>query len=99
MLLRIAFLAAFFIISFPGFTQKKSVKTETPTASTPRYDSVFKSVKWRNIGPYRGGRSNAVSGSRGNDQLFYAGYTGGGLWKTEDGGIRWTNISDGFFTR
>jgi len=42
--------------------------------------------------------ANAVSGVVGNDQKFYAGYTGGGLWTTEDGGINWENISDGFFT-
>ncbi len=87
-----------FILTFPGFTQKKPAKSETVAEASPLYDSVFKSVKWRSIGPYRGGRSNAVSGSRASDQLFYCGYTGGGLWKTEDGGIRWTNISDGFFT-
>jgi len=58
---------------------------------------LYKGLKWRNIGPFRGGRSNAVSGVPGNDQVYYAGYTGGGLWKTEDAGLSWFNISDGFF--
>jgi photosystem II stability/assembly factor-like uncharacterized protein len=69
-----------------------------PAAVTPSVNAeVYKGLKWRNIGPYRGGRSNAVSGVVGNDQIYYTGYTGGGLWKTEDAGISWKNISDGFF--
>lgn len=58
--------------------------------------SELETLKWRNIGPFRGGRSNAVSGVVGNDKLYYAGYTGGGVWKTEDAGHTWRNISDGF---
>ncbi len=61
-------------------------------------DSVFKSVKFRNIGPFRGGRSVCTSGVINNPLHYYMGTTGGGLWKTEDAGIKWTNISDGFFT-
>ena len=67
-------------------------------ASKPNPDSLFASLKWRNIGPFRGGRTNAVCGVPGNDLLYYAGYTGGGVWKTEDGGTSWKNISDGAFT-
>lgn len=64
----------------------------------PKFDAtIFEGLKWRNIGPFRGGRANAVSGLPGNDQVFFAGYTGGGLWKTIDAGISWHNISDGFF--
>ena len=76
------------IVSFPLFGQSKSTKWDA---------EVFKALEWRNIGPFRGGRSNAISGVIGNDQLYYAGYTGGGVWKTEDAGLNWTNISDGFF--
>ena len=60
-------------------------------------DSVFKPVKWRSIGPFRGGRSVAASGVVGNDKTYYMGTTGGGLWKTDNMGISWRNISDGFF--
>jgi photosystem II stability/assembly factor-like uncharacterized protein len=45
----------------------------------------------------RGGRANAVSGVTGNNLKFYVGYTGGGVWTTEDGGVNWKNISDGYF--
>lgn len=61
------------------------------------FDTTFQSLKWRNVGPFRGGRSNTVSGVRGNNQLYYVGYTGGGIWKTEDAGLTYNNISDGFF--
>ncbi len=54
-------------------------------------------VEWRELGPYRGGRSCAVTGIDEKPNLFYFGSTGGGIWKTEDGGRSWDNISDGFF--
>ena len=61
-------------------------------------DSIlFQVGEWRNIGPFRGGRSTASTGITGNDQIYYMGTTGGGLWKTEDAGISWKNISDGYF--
>jgi photosystem II stability/assembly factor-like uncharacterized protein len=60
-------------------------------------DSIFKAVKYRNIGPFRGGRSVAASGVVGDPMTYYMGNTGGGLWKTEDGGQLWENISDGYF--
>lgn len=58
----------------------------------------YASMGWRNIGPSRGGRSVAVSGVPGQPLTFFAGYTGGGLWRTDDAGIGWRNISDGQFT-
>jgi photosystem II stability/assembly factor-like uncharacterized protein len=60
-------------------------------------DSVFKSLKYRNIGPFRGGRSVAAAGVVGDPMTYYMGNTGGGVWKTEDGGQLWQNISDGYF--
>jgi photosystem II stability/assembly factor-like uncharacterized protein len=57
------------------------------------------SLTWRNIGPYRGGRVTAVAGIPGRHDVFYMGATGGGVWKTEDGGLSWRNVSDGFFRR
>lgn len=60
-------------------------------------DSIFKYVKYRNIGPFRGGRSVCASGVVGDPLTYYMGTTGGGLWKTEDAGVSWRNISDGFF--
>ncbi|MBK9734598.1 MAG: glycosyl hydrolase [Saprospiraceae bacterium] len=59
--------------------------------------NYFESVEWRHIGPFRGGRSCAVTGVPGKPNLFYFGATGGGVWKTNTGGRKWENISDGFF--
>jgi photosystem II stability/assembly factor-like uncharacterized protein len=53
--------------------------------------------EWRLVGPYRGGRVTTVTGVPGNDQLYYMGATGGGVWKTENAGISWENLSDDYF--
>lgn len=58
---------------------------------------LYSSMQYRLIGPFRGGRSAAVTGVPGKPNLFYFGATGGGVWKTEDGGRSWENISDGYF--
>ena len=65
--------------------------------SAPSFEDTYASMEWRSIGPYRGGRSCAVTGVPGNPNLFYFGATGGGIWKTTDGGRSWANISDGYF--
>ena len=57
----------------------------------------FKTLKWRSIGPFRGGRSVCGTGVVGDPKTYYMGTTGGGLWKTEDMGISWRNVSDGYF--
>lgn len=58
----------------------------------PKY---FSAMKWRNIGPQRGGRSLGASGSPGRPNEYYFGATGGGLWKTTDGGQEWAPVTDG----
>jgi len=60
-------------------------------------EDLYSSVEWRSIGPYRGGRSCAVTGVAGAPNLYYFGATGGGVWKTKNGGRSWDNISDGYF--
>ena len=67
-----------------------------PLHAQPDYHTYFKPVKWRSIGPFRGGRSVAATGVVGQPATYYMGTTGGGLWKTEDMGLSWQNISDGF---
>lgn len=54
-------------------------------------------LEYRNIGPFRGGRSSAVTGVAGKPNLYYFGAAGGGIFRTKDGGRTWENISDGFF--
>ena len=58
---------------------------------------IINSYKIRNVGPLRGGRVTAVEGVASQPSVFYMGATGGGVWKTEDYGISWENISDGYF--
>ena len=68
--------------------------------STPepsRDSGVLNSLRWRLVGPFRGGRVVAVAGDPERAPVFYFGSTGGGVWKTEDAGWTWQNISDGFF--
>jgi hypothetical protein len=60
-------------------------------------DVFFSKMKYRLIGPFRGGRSGAVAGSYEDKNTFYFGATGGGVWKTTDGGSNWKNISDKYF--
>jgi photosystem II stability/assembly factor-like uncharacterized protein len=74
-----------------------SVKVNAQKKATQVSDEYFSAVKWRNIGPFRGGRSAAVTGVSNKANLFYMGATGGGVWKTTDAGNTWQNISDGFF--
>jgi photosystem II stability/assembly factor-like uncharacterized protein len=57
----------------------------------------WKALRWREVGPYRGGRSAAVTGVPSDRATYYFGATGGGVWKTSDAGRSWSNVSDGFF--
>ncbi|PYT08021.1 MAG: glycosyl hydrolase [Acidobacteria bacterium] len=67
-------------------------------AQQKKYDqSLLKGLQWRSIGPFRGGRSTAVAGVTSQQNVFYFGATGGGVWKTNDGGINWEPISDEYF--
>jgi photosystem II stability/assembly factor-like uncharacterized protein len=68
-----------------------------PKAHSQPLNAYFKPLKWRNIGPFRGGRSVTSCGVANNPMVYYMGTTGGGLWKTENAGWTWRNISDGYF--
>jgi photosystem II stability/assembly factor-like uncharacterized protein len=90
------FLSSLFV---QGIAQRKNSKPVAAVETAPALDleTYFKPLVWRNIGPSRGGRSVAATGVKGNDLVYYMGTTGGGLWKTEDAGQSWKNISDGYF--
>jgi photosystem II stability/assembly factor-like uncharacterized protein len=90
-------LAPLLLITMVSFAQKKSGKLN-PTPANINYDSIlFSKVSYREVGPFRGGRSSAVAGSYKNKNVFYFGAANGGVWKTMDGGSNWKNISDKFF--
>ena len=75
------------------------VSAEPPAVrfvANPGPDSIIlKSLRWRSVGPDRGGRSIAASGVRGQPKVGYFGAVGGGLWKTVDGGEHWLPVTDG----
>lgn len=75
-----------FLFSFAGFSTPGSVKSD-----------FLKVLKWRCIGPHRGGRVVAVTGHPTKKDVFYFGGTGSGVWKTTDGAKTWKNVSDKFF--
>ena len=78
--------------------QKKKASEPKQPAQPSAYDqALLGNVKYRLIGPFRGGRSGAVGASYKNRNTFYFGATGGGVWKSTDAGNNWKNISDGFF--
>ena len=71
---------------------------ERLVVQTAQYDTtLYQALEWRNIGPTRGGRVTTVSGVPNEPLVYYMGATGGGVWKTEDAGVSWRNITDGFF--
>ncbi|MBS1979286.1 MAG: hypothetical protein JST46_18090 [Bacteroidetes bacterium] len=82
----------------PSLAQKKGKSsTATQVQQSPVDTAFFKPMLWRNAGPTRGGRVTAVEGIHSVPSTYYMGATGGGLWKTEDFGATWKNISDGYF--
>jgi photosystem II stability/assembly factor-like uncharacterized protein len=87
----LVFLIAISLATF-SFAQKNK------KAETNNNDSILLTkTKYRLVGPFRGGRSGTVSGDYKDKNTFYFGATGGGVWKTQDGGSNWKNISDKFF--
>jgi photosystem II stability/assembly factor-like uncharacterized protein len=81
--------------AFSGSAQKGKVSVAPENPFHP--NNYFKVVRWRNIGPSRGGRSVASCGVVNDPLTYYMGTTGGGVWKTTDAGNTWFNISDGYF--
>ena len=68
------------------------------TAQEDSPTKIYENYEWRNIGPMRGGRSLGCAGSPGRPNEYYFGATGGGLWKTVDGGVNWNPVTDGQVT-
>ncbi len=73
--------------------EKKPTEKKEPASLS----KIYEGMEFRNIGPFRGGRVTAVAGVRGEPLTFYFGGTGGGVWKTVDGGSNWKALSDKFF--
>src|SRR6266496_4679348 len=72
-----------------------SLRAQTPA----KYNtSLNRALTWRQVGPFRGGRVTAVAGVPQQPLVYYLGATGGGVWKTLDGGLVWRAVSDKYFT-
>src|SRR5260370_30469620 len=82
-------------------TSQNNENVNDPSSiSDPVIDpNLLNALEWRSIGPYRGGRVVVVAADPANSLVFYFGSTGGGVWKTTDGGLIWQNVSDGYFKR
>ncbi len=85
---------SFLLLPIHTQAQRKKKKEKAPTEFVN--DKEFHHLKWRNIGPFRGGRSVTSTGVVGQPNVYYMGATGGGIWKTIDAGTTWLNVSDGF---
>jgi len=81
---RIVSLAVFILLAVPAISQTKFDPEQ------------FGAMRWRGVGPNRGGRVTAVAGVSQKPLVYYFGATGGGVWKTEDGGLNWNPVSDGY---
>lgn len=85
------------VITTVATSQKKKAAT-TPPPTTALDTAFFKSLTYRPLGPMRGGRVTTVAGIHNQPSTYYMGATGGGVWKTDDYGTTWKNVSDGFFS-
>src|SRR5947207_10666866 len=90
------FLAACLLTLAHSAVAQRRARTspQSPTPSAAFDTSLYTAFEWREIGPFRGGRVTAVAGHADQPLTFYFGGTGGGVFKTTDGGLTWTAISD-----
>ncbi len=88
------FLALAILASIP---QTSAHAAQRPQEQRADAQSPLKGLQWRSIGPYRGGRVTAVAGVTSQPNVYYFGATGGGVWKTTDGGVNWVPVSDDYF--
>src|SRR5437773_2773964 len=89
------FIAATAAAQRPARGRPAPAATPAPASTATSDSSWFTGLRWREIGPFRGGRVDAVVGDPRQPLVFYFGATGGGVWKTTDGGQSWRPLGDG----
>src|SRR5215831_8180990 len=89
-LVRIIF--AISVLLFPASLQ--SAPSSTPTSPGTIDEKLFNGIRWRQVGPFRGGRALAIEGVVGEPDTYYFGAVAGGVWKTIDGGVNWVPLFD-----
>src|SRR5436190_10400892 len=94
-LLLLTFAVAALIAIYPASDRYPTRVHAQANANTIINPNTYQDLRWRSIGPHRGGRSTAAAGVRSQPNVFYMGATGGGVWKTENYGITWVPMSDG----
>lgn len=92
--MRSLFVFLLLVLSLVSEAQKK----QPAVTSTVSFDqALYSGMRWRELGPFRGGRSCTVTGVPGQPNLYYFGTVGGGVWRTKDAGQTWENITDNYF--
>jgi len=92
--MRSLFVFVLLVLSLVSEAQKK----QPAVTSTVSFDqALYSGMRWRELGPFRGGRSCTVTGVPGQPNLYYFGTVGGGVWRTKDAGQTWENITDSYF--
>ncbi|HET7622268.1 MAG TPA: hypothetical protein VFK39_10230, partial [Gemmatimonadaceae bacterium] len=78
----------------PPAAEHKLAEHALPSVAAPEIASLYSGLRWRHLGPFRGGRTDAVSGVPGRPNEFYYGAVNGGVWKTHDAGRTWQPVFD-----
>ncbi len=85
------------VLAFTTLLVQAQKKAPAPSNAITYDETLYNSMRWRELGPFRGGRSSTATGIIGNDKVYYFGSTGSGVWKTEDAGQTWFNLTDKYF--
>src|SRR3982751_3798459 len=91
---RLTALVGFLSTVFFSPVPVQSAGSPTPTAPGTIDEKLFNGMRWRQVGPFRGGRALAIEGVVGEPETYYFGAVAGGVWKTIDGGANWTPLFD-----
>ncbi len=96
MRLRPTAVAALLALALAPASAQRRAAPSAPAGPAAVDSTSFAMLRWRMVGPFRGGRATAVTGIASQPHVFYMGTTGGGVWRTDDAGMHWRNVTDCF---